>query len=191
MKKLCLTVFCLFLAACVGTSRPVQFYSFKVLEPGAVEPLSRRQISVLVSEVMLPATLDRPQIVTGSPDSVELTISEMHRWSESLSTLMQRTIAADMGAYLPQAVIRPANYSRENFPYKIVVEVSRFEGNFNKDALLNADWRILGADRRLLKRGQTNLSQPVGQTYQDLVVAEGELIAELSRQIASALAGLK
>ncbi len=191
MKKFCFALFCLFLGSCVGTSRPVQFYKFKVLEAGEVEPLSHRRISVLVSEVMLPATLDRPQIVTGSPDRVELSISETHRWSESLSTLMQRTIAADLEAYLPQAVIIPSNYSRENFSYKIVVDVSRFEANFNKEALLNADWRILGADRRLLKRGQVNLAQPAGKNYEELVIAEGQLIAELSHRLASELAAFK
>lgn len=188
MKKLSFALFFLLLAACVGTSRPVQFYNFKVLESGEVAPVSQRKMSILVSEVMLPATLDRPQIVTGSPDSVELNISEMHRWSEALSTLLQRTIAADLNAYLPQATIRPANYSRENFPYKLVIEMRRFEGDFQQNAILNANWRILGADRRILKQGQTSLSLPVGKGYDSLVSVQSALVADFSRQLAEALA---
>lgn len=188
MKKVNALCFCLLLAACVGTSSPVLFYTFRTDTTAQVEAVSRRKISVLVSEVNLPATLDRPQIVTGAADAVQLEISETHRWSESLSTLMQRTIAADIQAYLPNANIRPANFSRELYPYKIVIDVNRFEGNLNKNAVLQADWRILGDERQLLKQGNVSLSEPVGATYDDLVVSMGKMLSELSLTLASVLA---
>lgn len=184
MKKIWSVAILLMLSACVGTSQQSRFYSMRPVSRNEVSALSQAKMNIGIEEVKIPDYLDKPQIVTMKDNSVELNISEVNRWSEALSTMMQRTIANDMGAYLPNSVVKARNLSRETFGYVIFVEIDRFDGQLDQGAHLDAWWYAINKEGKIVIRERVVLEQKTGNSYDDLVMAESKLVAELSKQIA-------
>lgn len=188
MKKVWSLVLLMLVSACVGTSLPAKFYSLKVIQAGEENAVSQVKLSIGVEEVRVSDYLDKPQIVTVKDNLVELNISEHNRWSEALATMMQRTIANDMSAYLPKSIVKARHMGRETFDYTVFVEVDKFDGALGGNAYLNAWWYVLNKDGKIMLRERVELSSPAGNNYDDLVRGESRLVAQLSRQIAEKLA---
>ena len=191
MKKLCSLFLLALVSACMsfGSTPPARFFSLQIIaEPQTV---SKSRASIGVEEVNIPEYLDKPQIVTVSDNMVELNISEHNRWSEPLSTMMQRTIANDMASLLPNAVVKSRNMGNERFDYAVFIEVDKFDGALNGKAQLNAWWYVLKkGSSDIVLRQKAAFSQPVGGDYDDLVRAESRLVAQLAEQIAVKISGL-
>lgn len=191
MKKTYVLVLLALVSACVsfGSTPPARFFSLQTTaEPQIV---SKSRASIGVEEVNIPEYLDKPQIVTVSNNMVELNISEHNRWSEPLSAMMQRTIANDMAALLPNAVVKSRNMGNERFDYAVFIEVDKFDGALNGKAQLNAWWYVLkkgGND--IVLRQKAEFSQPVGGDYDDLVRTESRLVFQLAEQIATKISNL-
>lgn len=193
MKKVFSAILVLLLAGCIGTGRtpPSKFYSLRPVS-GVEKPLTAyRGFSVGIEEVKVPAYMDKPQIVTERKDSVELNISELNRWSEPLSSMLQRTIADDMAAYLPQTLVKPKNYGREIFDYAVFVEINKFGGVWDENAVLEAWWYVSDKNGKILAREQTYLSVPLGKGYDALVEKQSFMVGELSKQIAEKIIRLR
>lgn len=190
MRKIVLAALILLLPACVGTTRPSRFYSLKSVDEVSSAYRLNAVKSVGIEEVKVPGYLDKPQIVTYKDNSVELNVSELNRWSEPLSVMLQRTVANDMSVYLPKTLVKPKNYGRENFNYTVFIEVNKFDGSFGGDVILDAWWYIFNKENGVLAKERTRLSSPAGDTYDSLVVAQSSLIDGLSRQIAEKVAKL-
>ncbi len=175
---------CLFFLLCgclsFSDSPPSQFYMLKTLP---AEPLSQAKLNIGIQEVQVPEYINRPQIVT-TQNAVEYNISEFNRWSSPLSGIVQRTLASDMAYLLPKSFIKPSSVISDNYTYTISLEINRFDGEFGKDAKLEVWWYILNRAGTILYRGQSNLSQPTGTNYEELVSAQSRLLAELAEQIA-------
>ena len=182
MRKLWLFFPVLLLSACIGTSRPARFYNLQAENIGAYSNAAVRA-DIGVREVKIPDYLDKPQIATLKSGGVEVDISELNRWSESLSTMIQRVVADDLGYNLPKAVVKPRVSAREDFKYLLQIEIGQLDGSWNKT--------IADASGKLLVQQKSSLSVPLGDGYDDLVRAESRLLAELSAQIAPAFARLK
>ena len=190
MRKIWLFLPVLLLNACIGTSRPAKFYNLQAENIGTYSNTAVRS-DIGVREVKIPDYLDKPQISTLKSNGVEVDMSELHRWSESLSTMIQRVIATDLSYNLPKAVVKPRISARENFNYLLQVEIERFDGSWNKNANLVAWWSIIDINGKILVQQKSILSVPLGDGYDDLVRAESRLLAELSTQIAPSFARLK
>ena len=190
MRKLWLFFPVLLLSACIGTSRPARFYNLQAENIGAYSNAAVLA-DIGVREVKIPDYLDKPQIATLKSGGVEVDISELNRWSESLSTMIQRVVADDLGYNLPKAVVKPRVSAREDFKYLLQIEIGQLDGSWNKTANLEAWWSIADASGKLLVQQKSSLSVPLGDGYDDLVRAESRLLAELSAQIAPAFARLK
>lgn len=189
MKRFWLLLPLILVSACVGTSMPSKFYTLQS-ENSGIYVNNRFRSEVGIREVTVPDYLDKPQIVTLKANSVELNISELNRWSEPLTSMLQRIIAADLGYSLPKAVVKPRTSARENFKYLVQVEINKFDGIWNKSAELEAWWSVTNADGKTLIQKKTSLSANLGEGYDALVKAQSRLIAELSAQIAAGIAGL-
>ena len=101
MKKIFVVLGLLTLiSACVatGVSQPSRFYSLQSIN---LQNYSNNKIrgNVGVMEIALADYLDKPQIVTLKANQIELDVSEKNRWSESLSTMIQRVMADDLAYY--------------------------------------------------------------------------------------------
>ncbi len=182
MKKIIFLILCIFLSGCFGTSKPADFY---VLQPQTrLSPIQTTHFNIGVEAVELPTYLDRPQIVWQKDDSSELKVSELNRWGEPLSEMIQRTLTGDLARLLPNAFIKPKTFSRDGFNRIILVEIDRFDAIEGKEAFLSAWWSVSNAEGATLMQDKTVLSAPTTGTYENYARVQSDLIAQLAEQIA-------
>lgn len=190
MKKLYALAAVLLLLGCVGTTKPATFYNLKAFSAGEINSVASRKISIGVSGVEIPAYADKPQIVIAQPDAVELKVSELNRWAEPLGGMMQRTLADDLAAYLPSAVVKSRSSIREKFDYVVAVEISKFSGTWGQKAELDAWWTVTNSAGDEVLRRRATLQQPLTSGYDAYVLAQSRLLSDLAGQIAEQLSKL-
>lgn len=191
MNKFWILIAVLMLSSCVfGVSQPSRFYTLQPEELGLYVN-NEVKANIGVREVAIPDYLDKPQIVTLKDNLVELNISETNRWSEPLSTMIQRVVADDIGDDLPNAMVKPRVSGRESFKYIVQIEINKMEGSWKKEAVLEAWWSISNKNGKILAQKKTSLSRPLGSSYDDLVKVESILLGELSNEISTQIAKLE
>lgn len=185
-------------AACLfggrGGAPAARFYkleSLRELDTGWKERATLAEISIAVGPVWLAEYLDRPQILTAEAAN-ELSVNEFERWAEPLKSGITRVIIDNLALLLNTN--RVAAATSPAFPkadYQVAIDISRFDGAPNGQAVLQARWRIIsdGGDIRMSR--PTVLEKPIpGGSISDLVNAQSLLLARLSGEIAEAIATL-
>ena len=185
MKKLSLIFLALVLGSCVGTSQPARFYALQTEDVGNIS--YGQKISVGVDEFTIPTYLDKPQIIIRDANGVELSPSEMNRWSEPLGVMLSRVLADDLSRLFPNALIKPRGYDRDSFDYVVSVEVNRFEGTWNKNAVLDVWWNLSNKNGNIVYRQRNDLHQTLGKGYDNLAEVQSRLVAQLAAEIASVI----
>ena len=185
MKKYLGLIFPLFLSAC-GFSRPSTFYVLdnSSLPSESVTLKNADRILIGIEPVFIPNYLDKPQIIIRQPDSVTLTASEFNRWAEQLSDVFPRVLANAVSERMGYPAAKQINLNRDLFPYRLFVEVLRFDATFKKEAVLDTWWTIMTNSGNVVYRTRSTLIEPVGDSYDSVVSAEQKLLQELGRIIA-------
>ena len=176
----------LLVGAC-GFSRPSTFYVLdnSALPSENVTLKSADRILIGIEPVLIPNYLDKPQIVIRQPDSVTLTVSEFNRWAEQLSDVFPRVLANSISEHMGYPAAKQINLNRDLFPYRLFVEVLRFDATFKKEAVLDTWWTIMTNSGNVVYRTRSTLVEPVGDDdYDSVVLAEQKLLKELGRTIA-------
>ena len=77
--------------------------------------------------------------------------------------------------------------------YRVVVDVIRFDGSIDGDAVLSARWIIADAEgKNSLVGKKSDFRQPLEDaSYASLIKAESQLLAALSKEIAAEIVALK
>lgn len=183
---------CLFTWSGCASSRQASFYTLSPLhatgeQSGRVQ--TGREIVVAVGPVTVPDYLDRPQIVTRTgPTGVHL--DEFERWAGSLEQDISRVLAENLSVLLSPDNVTVVRWLRETaaFPagYRVVIDVTRFDGDPGKSVLLAARWSVRGEEPgKIVSAGESNITEPVeGQEYGALVEAMSSALATLAREIA-------
>jgi uncharacterized lipoprotein YmbA len=182
-------------AGCGGQGAPSRFYVLAPLAgpPGSGTPAAADSapVTIGVGPVRLPAYLDRPQVVTRlDPDRIDF--GEFDRWGEPLADGVPRALAGTIGGLLPKSRIALFPWTGPRaIQYQVIVDVARFDGSLGGDVVLEARWRIVGADRKDLREGRFAASEPTGgQGYPAIVSAMSRSLGALGREIAAALAAI-
>ena len=184
MKKLVMAFMFLFFVGCVGLGAFSGVSKFYVLQTDDnIQKVGDVKTSVGVEEFRIPEYLDKPQMVTRQENGVQLDLSEFNRWSEPLSVMMQRVLAADMAFALPSSIVKSKLLNGENFKYSIFVEVINFEGTFGEEAILDAWWYIFNKSGTQLVRERFYDKVAAGDDYDSLVKAQSKLVADLAIKI--------
>ena len=185
MKKIWAILSVCLLSACLGGYSPQsRFYNLQPADASTVTVLSNRKVSIGINEVELPDYLDRPQIVSFEKGKPQMNISELDRWGEPLASMIQRTTAADISLYLPEAVVKPRSSLMEKFKYVVDIQIIRFDMIQGEEAVLEAWWYISDSDGRIVYRQKTMLMQKTGKGFDSFVEAESHLLAQMSGEIA-------
>ncbi len=180
------------LGGCAGKSKPSKFYLLSPLpdaKAGRQVAAGERDLAVGIGPVVLPPYLDRAQIVTrASPNQLDL--AEFDRWAEALRYNFPRTLTENLSFLLAthHVAVFPWDGST-TIDYQVAVDVTRFEGDADGNAVLIARWSIFGKGmRELLVRKRSRFSEPAGtEDYEALVAAMSRTLANLSREIATAI----
>ncbi len=175
----------LLLAACAGSSPRTHFYA---LEAGpAPQALARLpDLSLALGPILLPDTLDRPQIVTrGAPHAREL--AEFHRWAGDLKADMGRQLSRRlMRALGTERVSRSSSSRHRGLDYQIRLDVLVFDGWLGGTVELIGSWALLdpGGKKELHLEGFELTEVVSGPEHRDLVAALSRLVARLGDRIA-------
>ena len=178
---------CLVLAGCFGTSTPIQYYTLTPLPRPVGLADGGTATVVAVLPVAIPASIDRPQIVTRSAAN-QLSLSEFNRWGGSLKEDIGRALVQNLNDLLTG---RPVSVVPETLAvdprYYIAVTVNRLDGRLGETVWLNAGWTLRDqqAKRTLAIRSFVAEERTAGPGYADLVAAQSRLIEALSREIAT------
>ncbi len=179
---LCLIVLLSSLSACSSSSVPVKYYLLSAPEALSINETSNHRIGIL--PVRMPTYLQRTQMVLRESDKAEVRIDEFNRWAEDLPLAFQRVLSIALTNELASSGTS-ASPLRLGFPvdYKLTIDIRNFEGDLQKNVILDASW-ILQENSDILLEGNFKKTLSVGSTYQDLITIQGELIEELAKEIA-------
>lgn len=183
MKSFKVLLVSLFLmTGCFGGYSPEsKFYNLQAETERDV--VSYKKLSVGIGDVILPDAVDRPQIVISQENSSEVMISETNRWSESLDTMIQGVLTADIAAYLPRSVVKVRELN-ENFKVIVSVEIVQFKMIEKQKAVLKAWWYEVDRYGNRRYRQEFVGEEEIGQSFDDFVKAESKLLNSLAKDIA-------
>lgn len=176
---------CAMLAAC-GTTQPSVFYT---LDSGDIPaPMNQKADNVLIAvePVSVPAALSRPQIVLRDKNGLNATLSEFHRWIETPADAIPDILARAIDEAAGRPIAKPVPVVNTSYPYKLIVDIVRFDAILDKAAVLDVWWTFTTQDDVIVSRNHVVMTEPVGPTYADAVRGEQLLIERLGRDIGAA-----
>ncbi|MDD4556909.1 MAG: PqiC family protein [Alphaproteobacteria bacterium] len=184
MKKVALCLF-LFLCAC-GTSQPTNFYALTVALPKEDKDIvyGHKDKIIAVDQVIIPAYLQRMQIVTKSPDGLEVQINEFNRWVEPLSDSTQRVLTDDLSYYLQGAFVKNSFSNRMPYDYRIFVEVNKIDAVRGEKIYFGVNWGIADKKNKSLYNERKIYEAELANSYEDLARKQSKLLDELAKDIA-------
>lgn len=154
---------------------------------------ARAGLALGIGPVTLPDYLDRPEVVT-RVSANRLALSETDRWAEPLDTNFKRVLSQNLSTLLrTDRVVSYPWFHPLVVDYRVEVHVERFESNAAGDAELAARWTVYdGRSNKALYDGSSDITErAAGAKQSDSPAALSRAEAELSRQIASAIAQLR
>jgi len=151
---------------------------------------SRSSAAVIgIGPVEIPDYLDKPQIVTRTATN-ELLLSEFNLWGGSLKADVMRVIIEDTSSFLGSEPVTIVAW-RAHVPgfYRIPIYFSRLDVIPDGTVSLNAKWGIVAKDGKTIATIQeSSITKPVkGKEYNDIVNAMSDVLADFSKEIASAV----
>ena len=193
----CLSVM---LAACGlnRTSEPSRFYALgnpSVQQVrGPIVP-----INIVIENVSVPQSVDRPQIVVKKSDSNMLIVSEFDRWIEELTNALPVVISENMNMYAKNINARPKrnSYQTGNTKYIVSIDFVKFDTESDGKITLSAWWTVSNNRGDVLVQKKTTQTTDTpdmesGQpNYDAIVSAQSKLVAKLSYKIADVIAELR
>jgi uncharacterized protein len=179
----------LFLTGC-GSTKSSRFYLLEPMRelPAKVGPSMPLDPCILgLGPVSLPDYLDRPQIVTRNAAHT-VHMDEYERWSEPLRSNFSRVLAENLSHLLPGcSVVEFQWVDLYDAQYRIVVSVLRFDGALGAQAVLEAQWSVVGRRAEILVAPRmSRFSERVSDSsHGALVAAQSRTLAGLSQDIAA------
>jgi uncharacterized lipoprotein YmbA len=176
-------------SGCLGSGRTVEFYTLAPLSSPAAGTGGASATIVAVYPAVIPASLDRPQIVTRT-DENQILLSEFNRWGGSLKEEISRTLVENLGILLAdrRVSVMSAHLALDPACF-VAVTFNRFDGRLGDSVWLNAAWTVRDQKRKMTLAVKNSILQErvLGPGYADLVAAQSRALGALSREIAAEL----
>jgi uncharacterized lipoprotein YmbA len=186
MKRLALVAAGLALG-CLG-SKSERFYALSD-QRAAAPPVARFPGTVLVSPVLIPQLVDRPQLVVRAADG-RLEVLEQQRWAEPLDAGIGGLIAKQLSRRLVGADISATEDVLRRPDLRVAVDVQSFEIRAEQGIVVEALWTVTGANGAVL-RGKTRAVQTAtGGGYDAVALAASVAVDAVSADLARAIVAL-
>jgi uncharacterized protein len=171
------------LCGCASSGAPARFHSLMApIDGAAASTRAAPGLRVEVLPVTLPAQVDVPQIVVRLPDD-SMRALEHERWIAPLADEIRAAIVLRIDAAL-SAAPAPAVASQ---PFRIALEVQRFDSTLSGTASLQALWSLQPPGSSTALRCQVNDRQAVANGPAALVAGHRALLERLGDAIGRAL----
>ena len=171
------------LCGCATNSTPARFHTLVPAAgnaPSSTQPALAQRVEVL--PVTLPAQVDVPQLVVRLPDD-SMRALEHERWIAPLADEIRAALVLRIDAALRETSA-PAPASA---PYRVTLEVQRFDSTLGGAAGLLAVWSLQPPGGANALRCQVNDSQTVTNGPAALVAGHRALLQRLGDAIGRAL----
>lgn len=176
------------LNGCFGGYSPnASFYTLST--PKTVSVISNKVLDIQIERVEMADYLQQPQIVTLDTNRVELVKSEFNRWGAPLASIVQNTLAADMSKYLPASEVNTVGSIYTPTEYNVRVRISRLEGTWNEQAVIEAWWQVLNKKGNIIINRRSYFETPLTTGYVELAEKQSLLVNQLAEEIAKAISG--
>lgn len=189
ITRMVITLLCAALAACAGAPRDY-FYTLSADAPTArTQPVADlpEDVHIAMGRIVLPELVDRPQFVIRL-DSHQVTLLEQRRWAEPLKLQITRVIADNL-AYLLAAPVSAFLQDEEGRHYRVALAVQDFDSSMD-EVKVEIAWSIRRNDNGLARNGRSRVQEQVAGGYDGIVAAHSRALAEVSRDIAAAIAAM-
>lgn len=145
-----------------------------------------KALTIDLKLIDFPAYLDRLQIVTRDQNN-GIAFSDSARWAEPLQDNLIRVLRENLTLVLPEVNISvsPWENSSDNV-IKVKLVVNKFFGKLDDHSQVDVRWTIVN-DRGQTIQGHFIDRQPIGNSYQDLVIGLNNGINHLSQDLAKEL----
>ena len=160
-----------------------------MLQSNLAKSISNKKLKIGIYDISLPEHIDKPQIVLQKENSPDLKVAEFNRWGADLSIMIKNTIINNLSAALPNASIVPLSYGA-NSEYIVKINIEKLTGWLNNKAILKANWQILNTTSKTIIAETSTFENSAGKNYSSYVIAQSNLLSELSLNIANKLKNL-
>lgn len=177
----CWIVIAVLVSSCAST--PLHFHTLvresEPTPPGA----SATDPQLTVDPVMIPAQVDRLELVTRLPGG-GIAIADDERWIAPLADELQDALSVELSRRLS----RPGSgHARGTNSVSVRLNVERFESSVNRYALIEASWRLemkeAGSDVHVVCR--TRAYEEVSGGYPELVRGYQRAVAVIADEMAT------
>lgn len=179
------------LLGCASAVSPPASYMLpsSTLELSAEQQFSA-QLAVVVAPVRIANHLDNDGIVMQLND-IELYQAREHLWAESIGQQLQQQLQQRLSKALPNSqIVSKGQPSSSGLAVReLRLQVYRFQGQLNGDALAQGQWQLLDGNGTLLSQHNFSQTAPLADNgYPALVRALGQAWQQEADALAKALA---
>lgn len=179
------------LTGCAGHSPETSFYQLTSLSQSgqAAGQVEADNFSVGVGPSSIPEYLNRPQIVTRK-NNTQLMVEEFHRWASPLDREIAAVIVDNLTVLIGSQKVVTFPWDQYAKPdYRVIYDIHRFDSVLGEKATLAVRWTVFDSgEQKVNKVYRKTYEKPLPDaTYLTLVQAQSELLADMSRDIASEL----
>jgi hypothetical protein len=184
------------LTGCGSSPPPVEFYtlnSISAMTPQVNPAVPDQNIAIGIGPIEIPEILDRPQIVTRTGPN-KLKVDEFNRWAGPLKSGFAQVLAENISLLLATDHVAVYPWEIDFKPhYRIALDIRYFEGQMGENVLLDVVWRVSGQEGQKIQAAKTSvIKEPLSdRSYEALVAAKSQAIAQLSREIAQEIQKLQ
>lgn len=173
------------LAAC-GHSPPTAFFTLDPVAPASAAAATAIA-PVQLAAVHIPASLDRPELVTQTgPNRVQ--VNDLDHWAAPLGEMMRRTLAQDLMARLPAGSFALPDAPKPPGARALVVTVLQLTADAQGKVDMQASWSLLpaGSSAAVISRN-VDLSASSAPGPQGEAAGMSRILADLAGRIAAEL----
>ncbi len=165
--------------------QPVPLYQ---LDSGAIGvPAAEQGIAVLLGPVAIADYLQREALLQRQADG-SLTPAEDGRWAGSLAADLDQQLLRQLAARLDSQRLVLAPAAAGFVPQvRVGLSITRLDSGPLRPAVLEAQWRLSGADGKLLDGRLVRLEEAHNGTLVDQVRAQSLVVQQLVKQMAEAV----
>jgi len=187
-RLITIAVPCTLLLLVTGCSTPPsRFYSLSAAPPPAATP---SDLSVAVNPVIIPAAVDRAQIVV-SVGQNQVRVDEFNRWVGPLQNGIARVVAENLVAMLGTPRVTVSSQSLTVPDYRVAIDVQRFDSALGEAATLDAFWTVIRVKDGRSQTGRTSLREPTtAPGYDGVAAAHSRALERLSQDVADGVRAL-
>lgn len=172
------------LAGC-SVHQPASLYQLDSGTPG--QPTQSAGMAVLLGPVIVADYLQRETLLQRQADG-SLSAASDGRWAGSLSAdidqLLMRQLAWRLDSQ--RVVLAPATAGFTP-DVQVLLSITRLDSGKSQPAILDAQWRLIDRRGQVRDNRMIHLEQPHEGSTADQVKAQGQLLQQLSEQLAVAL----